>query len=68
MGWYMVKSGLKEETMSSYGDPGVSQYRLATHLGFALILYSLTTWQAMRILLPKIKVIIIIRIELIKFK
>jgi len=32
MGWYMVKSGLKDR-------PDVSQYRLVAHLAFALVLY-----------------------------
>lgn len=58
MGWCMVKSGLNEQTMSSYGDPGVSQYRLTTHLGLALVLYSLTTWQAFKLLLGPMKVFI----------
>ena len=37
MGWYMVKSGLVNE-------PRVSQYRLAAHLGLALILLSYLYW------------------------
>jgi cytochrome c oxidase assembly protein subunit 15 len=32
LGWYMVKSGLVEE-------PSVSQYRLAAHLGLAVVIY-----------------------------
>ncbi|XP_070712299.1 heme A synthase COX15-like, partial [Pempheris klunzingeri] len=55
MGWIMVKSGLKEDTMATHGEPGVSQYRLAAHLGLAFILYSLTMWQTLRILLPPMK-------------
>ena len=39
-GWYMVKSGLKEETCANNGIPRVSQYRLATHLGLAFTVYS----------------------------
>lgn len=36
----MVKSGLKEEGNNTYNDlPRVSPYRLATHLGFAFVLY-----------------------------
>ena len=35
----MVKSGL-EEKEKSYDIPRVSQYRLAAHLGTALVLYS----------------------------
>lgn len=33
LGWYMVKSGLVD-------DPHVSQYRLAAHLGLAIIIYA----------------------------
>eukprot|EP00794_Sanderia_malayensis_P005613 gene5613-6304_t len=42
LGWYMVKSGLKEETMSmsTQAQPHVSQYRLAAHLSMAFILYA----------------------------
>ncbi|HEX5818020.1 MAG TPA: COX15/CtaA family protein [Gemmatimonadales bacterium] len=39
MGWYMVKSGLAVRT-------DVSQYRLAAHLGLALVIYVLTVWTA----------------------
>ena len=37
IGWWMVKSGLTETA-------SVSQYRLATHLGLALIIFSLLVW------------------------
>jgi cytochrome c oxidase assembly protein subunit 15 len=40
IGWWMVKSGLRDE-------PSVSPYRLATHLSLALIIYSLTLWLAL---------------------
>ena len=45
----MVKSGLKEETMSmsTQAQPHVSQYRLAAHLGMAFTLYSLMFWQGL---------------------
>lgn len=39
LGWYMVKSGL-EEKPKSYDIPRVSPYRLAAHLGTALVLYT----------------------------
>lgn len=39
VGWYMVKSGLKDQ-------PYVNQFRLAFHLLMALLLYSLILWQA----------------------
>ena len=41
LGWYMVKSGLEEETAKKYSDPRVSHYRLASHLGTAFVFYSL---------------------------
>ena len=37
IGWWMVKSGLVQ-------DPAVSQYRLAIHLGMALVIYALLLW------------------------
>jgi cytochrome c oxidase assembly protein subunit 15 len=39
MGWYMVQSGLTVRT-------DVSQYRLAAHLGLALVIYVITVWTA----------------------
>eukprot|EP01084_Bolivina_argentea_P049140 90419_1 len=40
IGWWMVKSGLEEAGNNTYNNlPRVSPYRLATHLGFAFILY-----------------------------
>ncbi|KAL4082017.1 cytochrome oxidase assembly protein-domain-containing protein [Scleroderma yunnanense] len=40
LGWYMVKSGLEDSIMDTPGAiPRVSQYRLAAHLGAALVLY-----------------------------
>ncbi|KAL0070960.1 Cytochrome c oxidase assembly protein cox15 [Marasmius tenuissimus] len=41
LGWYMVKSGLEETLMETPGAvPRVSQYRLASHLGLAFLLYA----------------------------
>jgi cytochrome c oxidase assembly protein subunit 15 len=40
----MVKSGLDPSENSNKDVPRVSQYRLATHLGLAFILYSLYLW------------------------
>lgn len=40
IGWWMVASGLKDV-------PWVSPYRLTTHLGFALVLYSGLLWVGM---------------------
>ncbi|XP_040294618.1 cytochrome c oxidase assembly protein COX15 homolog [Bufo bufo] len=56
LGWYMVKSGL-EEKPDSYDVPRVSQYRLAAHLGSALVLYCASLWTGLSLLLPKQKMI-----------
>ncbi len=45
LGWLMVQSGLTERT-------DVSQYRLAAHLGLALVIYMLTVWTAADLLAP----------------
>ena len=45
LGWYMVQSGLVDE-------PSVSQYRLAAHLGLALILMAALLWVALGLLRP----------------
>lgn len=37
LGWFMVKSGLTQRT-------DVSQYRLAAHLGLALVIFALAVW------------------------
>ncbi len=39
LGWFMVESGLSVRT-------DVSQYRLAAHLGLALVIYMATVWTA----------------------
>lgn len=39
LGWYMVKSGLRDEIITNKEVPRVSQYRLAAHLSMALALY-----------------------------
>ena len=41
LGWYMVQSGLEQSIVDTPGAvPRVSQYRLAAHLGTALLLYA----------------------------
>lgn len=40
MGWYMVKSGLVDR-------PSVSHFRLAAHLGLAVLIFSLMWWYAL---------------------
>ncbi|MBT5520245.1 MAG: heme A synthase [Rhodospirillales bacterium] len=42
LGWYMVKSGLVDE-------PDVSQYRLAAHLGLAVVIYAAMFRYALRL-------------------
>lgn len=51
LGWWMVKSGLKS-TDDPSDIPRVSQYRLAAHLGLALVLYSSMLYTALGLLLP----------------
>jgi len=46
IGWWMVRSGLKKETLVHPEDPRVSPYRLAVHLSMAFTLYALLTWTA----------------------
>ena len=43
LGWVMVRSGLVER-------PDVSQYRLAAHLGLAIVIYGYLLWIALEIL------------------
>ncbi|NQV83616.1 MAG: COX15/CtaA family protein [Rhodospirillales bacterium] len=45
LGWYMVKSGLIDR-------PDVSQYRLAAHLGLALVILAATLWVALGLMRP----------------
>jgi cytochrome c oxidase assembly protein subunit 15 len=46
VGWWMVRSGLVDR-------PDVSQYRLATHFGLALLIYALILWTALGVLRPR---------------
>jgi heme a synthase len=51
LGWYMVKSGLEDELLTTPGAvPRVSQYRLAAHLGTAFVLYASMFWNGMAVL------------------
>lgn len=43
LGWYMVQSGLADRI-------DVSPYRLAAHLGLAVVIYALTLWTALDLL------------------
>uniref|UniRef100_F1L6L6 Cytochrome c oxidase assembly protein COX15 n=1 Tax=Ascaris suum TaxID=6253 RepID=F1L6L6_ASCSU len=44
IGWWMVKSGLDPTNNSNADIPRVSQYRLATHLTMAFVLYTIYLW------------------------
>jgi cytochrome c oxidase assembly protein subunit 15 len=55
IGWWMVKSGLKEKP-EYQNRPRVSPYRLATHLGMAATLYSGLIWHAFSLLIEPIAV------------
>lgn len=52
MGWYMVKSGLENDFSGPSDVPRVSQYRLASHFGLALIIYTGFLYSALEQLLP----------------
>ncbi|XP_071946759.1 heme A synthase COX15-like isoform X2 [Antedon mediterranea] len=54
LGWYMVKSGLDEPAKTDM--PRVSQYRLASHLGSAFLLYALMFWQGLSHVLKPIQI------------
>ncbi|KAG9246857.1 cytochrome c oxidase assembly protein-like protein cox15 [Calycina marina] len=50
IGWWMVKSGLKDDLFAPGAHPRVSQYRLTTHLGAAFICYTAMLWNGLHIL------------------
>jgi len=52
IGWYMVKSGLEDRFIEPSDVPRVSQYRLAVHLGLALLLYTGFLYNALDHLIP----------------
>ncbi|XP_043666071.1 cytochrome c oxidase assembly protein COX15 homolog [Vespula pensylvanica] len=56
MGWYMVKSGLEDRFNEPSDVPRVSQYRLASHLGLAFIIYSGFLYNALSYLVPAKKI------------
>ena len=47
VGWWMVKSGLVD-------NPAVSQYRLATHLSMALLIYAMLLWTSFGLFYGKV--------------
>ena len=50
IGWWMVKSGLKDDLFTPGSHPRVSQYRLTAHLGAAFICYCAMLWNGLSIL------------------
>lgn len=50
IGWWMVKSGLKDDLFAPGSHPRVSQYRLTAHLGTAFICYVAMLWNGLSIL------------------
>lgn len=50
LGWWMVKSGLKDDLFATGSHPRVSQYRLVAHLGTAFVCYSAMLWNGLSIL------------------
>ena len=50
IGWWMVKSGLKDDLLETGSHPRVSQYRLATHLGTAFVAYLAMFYNGLQIL------------------
>ena len=50
IGWWMVKSGLKDDLFAPGSHPRVSQYRLTTHLGTAFLCYTAMLWNGLSVL------------------
>ncbi|EKV16319.1 Cytochrome c oxidase assembly protein cox15 [Penicillium digitatum] len=50
LGWWMVKSGLKDDLFAPGSHPRVSQYRLTAHLGAAFVCYVSMLWNGLAIL------------------
>lgn len=50
IGWWMVKSGLKDDLFAPGSHPRVSQYRLTAHLGAAFFCYTAMLWNGLSIL------------------
>jgi heme a synthase len=50
IGWWMVKSGLKDDLFAPGSHPRVSQYRLTAHLGTAFVCYLAMLWNGLDIL------------------
>lgn len=50
LGWWLVKSGLKDDLFAPGSHPRVSQYRLTAHLGTAFVCYTAMLWTGFSIL------------------
>ncbi|PGH17384.1 hypothetical protein AJ80_04840 [Polytolypa hystricis UAMH7299] len=50
LGWWMVKSGLKDDLFTPGSHPRVSQYRLTAHLAAAFVCYTAMLWNGLAIL------------------
>jgi cytochrome c oxidase assembly protein subunit 15 len=50
LGWWMVKSGLRDDLFAPGSHPRVSQYRLAAHLGAAFTVYLAMLWSGLSVL------------------
>lgn len=50
LGWWMVKSGLKDDLFAPGSHPRVSQYRLTAHLGTAFLAFTAMLWNGLSIL------------------
>lgn len=50
IGWWMVKSGLRDDLFAPGSHPRVSQYRLTAHLGAAFLCYLAMLWNGLSIL------------------
>jgi heme a synthase len=50
LGWWMVKSGLKDDLFAPGSTPRVSQYRLTAHLGAAFVVYLSMLWNGLTVL------------------
>lgn len=57
LGWWMVRSGLEAKPAPT-DIPRVSQYRLASHLGMAFVLYSSMLYTALGLLAPPASIVV----------
>lgn len=68
MGWYMVKSGLENRFHQPEDVPRVSQYRLASHLTLAFVLYAGFLWSALDKLIPAQNGCVVVTQAMLNFK